>query len=109
VEFDPSGAAGLIKENMMALDDTFYFVIHPAGDRSAVKVIDLSNSVSYERSEWLAVNDRDFTDRDEAIEHARGLAKKYGLNYVPFESRYNSELNEPYSLELDEPLNLTLD
>lgn len=26
----------------MALDDTFYFVIHPSGDRSAVKVIDLA-------------------------------------------------------------------
>lgn len=94
---------------MMALDDTFYFVIHPSGDRSAVKVIDLASCVSNERSEWLAVNDQDFSERDEAIEYARGLAQKYGLRYVPFESRYNKDLNESYSLELDEPYNLTLD
>jgi hypothetical protein len=31
---------------MMTSDDTFYFVIHPRGDRSEVQVIDLDNSVS---------------------------------------------------------------
>lgn len=86
---------------MMPRADTFYFVIHPRGDRSVVQVIDLANAVSYERSDWLAVNDQDFYDRDEAIQHARALAQKFGLSYEPFESRYNKELNESYSLTLD--------
>ncbi|GAB3477638.1 hypothetical protein GCM10027398_33150 [Azotobacter salinestris] len=39
----------------MAFSDTFYFVIYTGVDRSTIKVIDLANSVAYERSDWLAV------------------------------------------------------
>jgi len=73
---------------------TFYFVMHPGGDRSAVQVVDLSHNCSYERSEWLAVDDINFNDRDKAIVYARGLAQKYGLRYELFDSRYDERLNE---------------
>ncbi|EKY4113616.1 TPA: hypothetical protein ACGW3M_001046 [Pseudomonas aeruginosa] len=86
---------------MMAFNDRFYFVAHPRGDRSAVKVIDLAECVRYERSEFAPVNDEDFYERDEAIEHAQALAAKYRLRYEPFESRYDKELNESYNLTLD--------
>jgi len=85
----------------MGESETFYFVIHPKGDRSVVTVIDLAICMRYERSDWMAVNDEDFYGRDEAIEHARALAEKYKLRYEPFESRYDSQLNEPYNLTLD--------
>ncbi|MDG1581019.1 hypothetical protein [Pseudomonas sp. GOM6] len=81
--------------------DTFYFAIHPSGDRSTIQVIDLAYAVAYERSDWMAVNGEDFTDRDEAIFHAKALAKKYGLQYLPFSSRYDKELSEPSHLNLN--------
>ncbi len=86
---------------MTGTGGTFYFVIHPRGDRSEVQVIDLASCARTERIEWLAVNDQDFYERDLAIAHARGLAQKFGLRYVPFESRYDTERNESHSLTLD--------
>ncbi|WP_152390055.1 hypothetical protein [Azotobacter salinestris] len=44
-----------VREIAMAFSDTFYFVIYTGVDRSTIKVIDLANSVAYERSDWLAV------------------------------------------------------
>ena len=85
----------------MALGDTFYFVIHPGADRSAVQVMDLACCVDYERTDWLAVNDQNFYDRAEAIAHAKALAVKYGLQYIPFSSRYDNTLNERPSLDLN--------
>lgn len=73
---------------------TFYFVIYSSLDRSSIKVIDLAYCVSYERDEWPAMSQENFRSPDEAIVYARALAKKYGLVYEMFESRYNKELNE---------------
>ena len=76
----------------------FYFIVHPSGDQKRITVIDLSYSVDYERSDWMAVNDDNFSCHKEAIEYARALAEKYNLKYELFESRYNSALNEHLSL-----------
>lgn len=82
-------------------DNTFYFVVF-VHNNSALTVIDLSHSASYERSDWAAVNDKNFHDRDEVILYARKLATKYKLKYEPFRSRYNSALNERNILTLDD-------
>lgn len=76
-------------------DDVFYFIAYPSGDTSKVTVIDLSYAVSYEREDWATVNDKDFTEHTDAIDYCRALAEKYNLEYIPFNSRYNSEYNEP--------------
>ncbi|MBD0788185.1 hypothetical protein HUO09_17660 [Vibrio sp. Y2-5] len=81
-------------------DPVLYFIIYPNGDESKITVIDLAQSVSYQRSEWTSVNDENFHDRDEAIETAKALAVKYSLTYLPFESRYNSNLSEPKHKQL---------
>lgn len=81
--------------------DTFYFVIYNGKDKSAIKVIDLAYSVDYERSDFPVVNKEDFQELEDAIEHAKALAEKYGLRYIPFESRYDSGLNESCNLSLD--------
>lgn len=79
----------------------FYFVSFKAHDRTTITVIDLDHCASYERDEFSPVNDRDFDDHREAIEHAKALACKYNLNYAPFVSRHRSELNETNLLTLD--------
>lgn len=86
------------------MNDTFYFVIHPRGDKSKVKVVDLGYSVSYQKNEWDCINKETFTDCKEAISYARKIAHKYNLQYQFFESRYNSDLNEKthYHLTLTE-------
>lgn len=76
------------------MGDEFYFVALICG-RTAVTVIDLAYCVDYERDEWRVIDDTNFGDPEDAIRHARWFAKVTGLRYVPFESRYNSSLNEP--------------
>lgn len=85
----------------MSFSDTFYFVIFTSKARTTIKVIDLAYASSYERSEWLAANEENFDTPEDAIEHAKALAAKFNLMYVPFESRYNSELDEKDALTLD--------
>lgn len=71
----------------------FYFVIYDEG-KTAITIIDISQSARHERGDWEAVNNEDFYDRDDAIVYARKLAEKYNLKYTPFTSRYNKDLNE---------------
>jgi 3'-phosphoadenosine 5'-phosphosulfate sulfotransferase (PAPS reductase)/FAD synthetase len=70
-----------------------YFVIY-TNNKQSVTVIDLASCVAYERSDWNNVNDYTFYSHTEAIEYARSLAERYGLEYERFESRYNNELDE---------------
>lgn len=84
------------------MSDTFYFVAFNGKDESELLVIDLDYAVDYERGDWSVVDDKNFTDRNEAIAHARTLAIVNGLAYLPFESRYDKSLNEP-KLSLTSP------
>ena len=72
----------------------FYFVVFPRGDRSKVTVVDLSDAVGYQRSDWAAVDDTNYVNSVVAIKAARKVAKVLGAEYIPFESRYDSSLNE---------------
>lgn len=71
-----------------------YFVCHPSGNKDQVKVIDLEDCVSYEKDDWDVIGPHEFRDRDEAIIHARRLAANQRLDYILFESRYNSQTSE---------------
>jgi len=71
-----------------------YFLCHPNGDRSQITVIDLAHAVSYERRDWANVNSDTFDTPEDAIAAGRDIATRHGLTYLPFESRYDSELNE---------------
>lgn len=74
----------------------FYFVAvcnNPLGD--ALTVIDLAHCVDYERDEWAVVDQINFKSHTDAIAHARRLARLNRMIYKPFESRYDSSLNEP--------------
>lgn len=76
------------------MSDTFYFVVM-VDKGQALTVIDLAYCVDYERDDWSSVDNENFTDPSSAINHARRLANRNGLAYRPFESRYDSYLNEP--------------
>ena len=71
-----------------------YFLAHPCGDKSKVTAIDLASCVSYERNEWDCIDDTDFKSHRSAIKHARIFANYHGLQYIPFDSRYDESLNE---------------
>ena len=70
--------------------ETICFVIRDK--TSAITVCDLSHACSYERTDWDLVNDEIFDTPAEACKYARALAKKYGVEYKPFENRYG----DPY-------------
>lgn len=77
-----------------------YFIANQGGDKSKITVIDLANVTVYERDQFTPVNDENYHDLAEALVDAKAIASKYNLEYVPFESRYNSELNEKTQLSL---------
>ena len=71
-----------------------YFICYPRGDKNLLTVIDLASATQYEKNEWDVTTPHEFDNRNEAIAHARGLARDYGLQYKMFESRYDHALNE---------------
>lgn len=75
--------------------ETFYFVILCGDDSDTLTVIDLAKCVDYERSDWNCIDTVNFKTRDAAIVYAREIAKANNMKYRPFESRYDSSLNEP--------------
>jgi hypothetical protein len=75
-------------------NEIIYFLCYPRGNKKQITVIDLQYNMSYERDDWSCVTPHDYLDRDEAICAARYLASKYNLEYLMFESRYDSEQNE---------------
>ncbi len=77
-----------------------YFIANQGGDTSKITVIDLADVTVYERDQFSPVNDDNYHDLKEAIADAKAIANKYDLEYVQFESRYNSELNEKTQLTL---------
>jgi hypothetical protein len=76
------------------MDDIFYFLCYPKGDKTKIQVIDLSYACSYERDEWSNVNDMTFYTADEAISYARELASRHNKEYVSFDSRYDESTSE---------------
>lgn len=81
---------------MEIMRDTFYFVVYAKDDNGdkSVTVIDLSHSVSYERSDWDCVSDVNHDDLREALDSARALSILLGIPYIVFDSRYDDSLNE---------------
>lgn len=74
------------------MSNCFYFVIRTRS--GGVTVVDLDHCVDYEREDWRTFDQRNFYKLVDAIAHARNLASYYKLVYEPFESRYDSSLNE---------------
>ena len=65
-----------------------YFLAFPQGHKSKITVIDIIDIMSYERNEFANVNDNTYTTLKDAIDAGKDIARRYGLTYVPFESRY---------------------
>lgn len=78
------------------MDDTFYFLafVGRSGPTPAVTVIDLAYCVDYEREDWATIGKVNYSDPAIAIARARAFAWVNGYSYKPFESRYDSSLNE---------------
>ena len=78
----------------MSLSDAFYFISHPKGDKAKIKVVKLSYARDYERSQWCAVNDDNYTELDVALKTARSLATKYQLEYQLYTDSYDPSNSE---------------
>ena len=62
---------------------TFFIIIFPRGDRKKLSIAEISQSMSYEKEEYLVASKNDFFDVQEACEYAKVLALKNGLEYIP--------------------------
>lgn len=74
-------------------NETFYFIAY-VQNRQALTVIDLAYTVDYEKDEWDVACNETFQEPQAAITYAQKLALKYGLQYKPFDSRYDESLSE---------------
>ena len=76
------------------MEELFYFICHPQGDKSKIEVIDEQQSLHYEKYHFALVNDLEWNNVKDAIEYAKKLAEKYNLEYIPFESRCGYDEDE---------------
>lgn len=65
-----------------------YFVVKTP--KNKITVIDLSEVVEYQRDEWNTVDSWNFSNAEDAIEHALLWSHVLDLPYEKFESRYGS-------------------
>lgn len=59
-----------------------FFIVFPSGDRSKLSVLELSDSMYYERHDYAMASRKEFRDEDEAREYARELANQHDKEYV---------------------------
>jgi hypothetical protein len=58
-----------------------FFIIYPSGDKSKLGVIELSEHMKYELSDYAVASRKEFSENEEAIEYAKQLAKENNLQY----------------------------
>ena len=57
----------------------YYYLIHPAGDRKVISVLEISEAMHYELGDYLRASKKMFTDENEDSEYGKVLAKQHGL------------------------------
>jgi hypothetical protein len=64
-----------------------YFIIYPGGDRSKIGIVNLSDAMRYELSDYAVASRREFSDDEgsDAREYAKHLAFENGKTYIPDE------------------------
>ena len=60
-----------------------YHIIFPGGDRTKLKVLELSDAMLYELGDYTVASRNTFFIFDEASAYGKELAAKNGLEYVP--------------------------
>jgi hypothetical protein len=68
------------------MSNSTFFIVYPGGDRTKLKVIELSFSCEYEISEYDQASRQTFHSFDDASEHAINLARENDLTYVKEDS-----------------------
>jgi len=65
-----------------------YFIIFPSGDRTKISVVEITNSLRYELSDYAVASRREFLDKPSSITYAIGLAREHNLTYVGDDEGY---------------------
>ena len=58
------------------MNDEKYYIIYPAGDRTMLEIISLSHACEHELNDYDVASRQSFTEKEEAIEYAKTLAKE---------------------------------
>ena len=82
------------------MNEIFYFLCHPKGDKTRICVIDEQESLHYEKYDFSLVNDMEWDNSEEAIDYAKKLAVKYDLVYEEFENRCGEKIHKSTGLYL---------
>ena len=67
-----------------------YFIVYPGGDRNKLSIINLSDAMRYELSDYAVASRKEWWDSEqkEAIEYAKNLAKEHNKEYIGDDDGY---------------------
>jgi hypothetical protein len=70
-----------------------YYIIYPRGNKKKLMVIELTDGLEYELSDYDVASKNSFYDIQEAIEYGKDLAKKHNLELSVQDRDIGKELN----------------
>lgn len=70
-----------------------YFIVYPRGDKKKLSIISLGYNSLYELDDYAVASRKDFLEIDEAVEYAKELARKHGLELDSSEREIQKEIN----------------
>lgn len=59
-----------------------FFIIYPGGVKHKLSVLELNDSMYYERHEYAMASRKEFDDEEEATDYARNLAHLHDKEFV---------------------------
>lgn len=65
-----------------------YFIIFPSGDRNKISIVELSEHMRYELSDYAVASRKEFQEVEEAVEYAKELAKDNNKEYIGDDEGY---------------------
>lgn len=65
-----------------------YHIIFPRGDRQKISVIELSDSMRYELSDYAVASRKEFYDIQECKDYAKELAKINNIQFIDDDEGY---------------------
>lgn len=67
------------------MQDSKFHIVYPCGNRSQLKVVEITWACSHELNDYSVASRQDFSSYKEAADYAKELAQKHGKEFIPDE------------------------
>lgn len=80
----------VVKERLIMVK---YYIVYPRGDTGKLSIVSLSDSCSYELSDYKVASRNSFCKVEDVISYAKDLAKKHNLSLSSLDAEIQRELD----------------